>query len=265
MEDEAASAVTAEASGPAVRMAYNRLSDVLRRGVYAQGARLPGERDLAAQVGVSRATLRQALMCLAEEGRLQPSSQRGWFVSHDVIGEPPSVLQSFSEMARSRGLRPTARILHQGLRAATFDEAARLRIAPASTILAVDRLRGMDEIPICLDANVLVAARVQPLIEADLTDQSLYNNLQELCGVTIDRSSYAVQAEAANAYAAELLDLDEGAPVLTGHEITYDSSGAPVLISTTTYRGDAYRFEADLYRPLSSRPPLRASGHTVHA
>jgi GntR family transcriptional regulator len=35
-----------------------------------------------------------------------------------------------------------------------------------------------------------------------------------------------------------------------GHEVTYDADQVPVLLSTTVYRGDAYRFEADLYRPL---------------
>ena len=37
--------------------------------------------------------------------------------------------------------------------------------------------------------------------------------------------------------------------MLLGQEVTYDTDEMPVLVSATTYRGDAYRFEADLYRP----------------
>jgi GntR family transcriptional regulator len=234
----------------AVDGAYYQLADALRRGVYPAGSRLPGERELAPQVGVSRSTLRHALDRLAEEGWLSRSSQRGWFVAHRIVGEPPSVLQSFTEMALTRGLKPTALIRRQQLRPASFDEAERLRIAPAAPVLVVDRVRAMDGMPICLDETIVVGARAGALATEDLTDRSLYRALEDVCGIVVVRSSYAVQAEAADARTAEVLELALGAPILVGHEITYDADGVPVLLSTTRYRGDAYRFQADLYRPL---------------
>ncbi|GAA3468655.1 GntR family transcriptional regulator [Nonomuraea roseola] len=234
-----------------VALAYSRLADSLRRGVYAAGSRLPGERDLAAQLGVSRATLRQALALLAEDGSITASAQRGWYVSRQVMAEPPSVLQSFSEMARSRGLRPSARILRQELRVASMDEASRLRVAPASRVVTVERLRGLDGVPVCTDVTVVVASRAPTLADLDLTDRSLYETLEDSFGVVIARSAYAVQAEAADDRLAALLDLAPGAPVLVGDEVAYDAEGVPVLLGRTVYRGDAYRFEADLYRPLS--------------
>jgi GntR family transcriptional regulator len=237
--------------GPAAQVAYTELADALRRGIYPEGSRLPGERDLAARLSVSRTTLRQALGRLAAEGLLERASQRGWFVARRVVGEPPSVLQSFSEMARARGLEPSSHILAQQVRPATFEEAERLRIAPSSRVLEVRRVRGMGAVPVCLDTTILVADRVEALVTADLEDRSLYDALAELCGVAVARSSYAVQAAAADRETASLLDIDEGSPVLVGQETTYDSTEIPVLTSRTTYRGDAYRFQADLYRPLS--------------
>lgn len=239
------------ASGAAAQMAYAHLSDILRRGVYQEGTRLPGERDLAARLGVSRTTLRQALSRLAGEGHLQRSSQRGWFVPRRVVGEPPSVLQSFSEMARARGLRPTSHILAQTVRLASFEEAERLAIAPSARVLEVRRVRGMDAVAVCLDTTVVVAARAEALVEADLEDQSLYDVLASRCGVVVARSSYAVQAAAADSETADLLDVAAGSPVLVGREVTYDTDEIPVLTSRTVYRGDAYRFQADLYRPLT--------------
>ncbi|MHA7170989.1 GntR family transcriptional regulator [Arthrobacter bambusae] len=228
--------------------AYADLSNDLDSGVYAPGSRLPGERDLSAKIGVSRATLRAALGALEKDGRLRRSAQRGWFVPSQVVGEPPSTLQSFTEMARARGLRATARVLRQDVRPATLDEAEKLRIAPTSPVIQIDRLRGMDGTPVCFDVVVLPESRAAALSTADLTDVSLYETLREKCGINIHRSAYSVTAAIADATLARLLGTSIGAPVLVGAEIAYTADGTPVLLGVNNYRGDAYRFEADLFR-----------------
>jgi GntR family transcriptional regulator len=236
-------------AGAAVAQTHRRLGDALRRGAYPPGSRLPGERDLAGSLGVSRSTLRLALGMLAEEGWLERSSQRGWFVRHDMVGEPPSTLQSFSEMARARGLRPRSKVLLHRVRPAVFEEAERLGVAPASRVLELRRLRSLDEVPVCVDASVVVLARAPGLAEADLEDRSLYDTLEQDCGLRIARSSYTVRAEAVDADTAGLLGVEPGAPVLIGEETTYTADGTPVLAGRMVYRSDAYRFQADLFRP----------------
>ena len=68
-------------------------------------------------------------------------------------------------------------------------------------------------------------------------------------GVRIHRSAYSLVAEAASGRVAELLRVQPGWPVLVGTETTYDHSGEPVNLGHAVYRGDAYRFQADLFRP----------------
>jgi GntR family transcriptional regulator len=231
-------------------LAYATLRDALRRGLYSPGRRLPGERDLAAQLGVSRTTLRQTLARFAEEGTIEASPNRGWFVARDLLTEPPSVLQTFTELARSRGLRPGAKVLRHVVEPATIAEAEQLRMAPSAPVLHIDRLRFMDDFPICLDYTVAPFALFERLATSDLTDRSLYAAAEE-CGVTIVRSNYSVQAVPADEITADLLDIALGSPVLLGSGVTYDDQGVPVLTSTTRYRGDAYRFTADLFRPIA--------------
>jgi GntR family transcriptional regulator len=233
----------------AVGEAYRKIGDLLRRRTFAPGARLPGERDLAITVGVSRSTLRQALSRLADEGQLDRSAQRGWFVPRQAVGEPPSTLQSFSEMARSRGLTPGARVLGQRIRPASFDEARRLHVAPAAKVVELRRLRTMDGVPVCVDTSVVVLARVPRLAEVDMTDRSLYDTIEQVSEVRIARSSYTVRADACDEATATLLEIEPGSPILVGDEVTYDVFGVVVLAGTMSYRSDSYRFEADLYRP----------------
>ena len=239
-----------ERSSPVVETTYEALREALNGNAFTRGERLPGERELARRYGVSRATLRQALAQLAAEGRLMPHPQRGWFVaSAGVLSEPPAVLQSFSEMAQGRGLRPTARVLGQKVRAATLDEAERLGIAPLSAVLDLERLRGLDDVPVCLDRSVLPLARAPALAELDLTDRSLFEALAAEAGVRIDHSAYALQACAADPEQAAALGIDPGAPVLVGDEIAFDEHHVPAMLARVVYRGEAYRFQTTLFRP----------------
>ncbi len=236
--------------GPAVAETYRKLTEALHRGVFSPGSRLPGERDLATTVGVSRSTLRQALGRLAEQGALERSSQRGWFVPRRMVGEPPSTLQSFSEMAYARGLTAQSQVLSQRERPATFEEATRLRTAPAARVLEVRRLRSLEQVPVCVDTSVVVLDQAPGLAGVDLTDRSLYATLEQVCGVRIARSAYTVRADAGSEETAELLGIEAGSPVLVGEELTYGVDGTPILCGLMCYRADAYRFHADLFRPV---------------
>ena len=66
------------------RRLYRQIADQLRglieRGEYAAGARLPPERDLALQLGVSRPSVREALIALEVEGRVEVRMGSGVYV-----------------------------------------------------------------------------------------------------------------------------------------------------------------------------------------
>jgi GntR family transcriptional regulator len=135
--------------------------------------------------------------------------------------------------------------MHQEVRTATLDEAERLRIAPASPVVQLNRLRGMDGTPVCYDVVVVPEQRAPQLADLDLDDASLYETLREQCGVTIYRSAYSVTASIADAALAKMLNTTVGAAILIGEEIAYTADGT---LGVNKYRGDAYRFQADLFR-----------------
>lgn len=64
-----------------------RLGTAIRLGLLAPGTRLPAERDLAAELRISRSTLRQALRTLMQSGHLV--SLRGRAGGTFVVQEPP--------------------------------------------------------------------------------------------------------------------------------------------------------------------------------
>jgi GntR family transcriptional repressor for pyruvate dehydrogenase complex len=64
-----------------------RLGTAIRLGILGPGTRLPPERELADQLGISRSTLRQAITTLVQSGHL--TSVRGRGGGTFVVQEPP--------------------------------------------------------------------------------------------------------------------------------------------------------------------------------
>jgi GntR family transcriptional regulator, transcriptional repressor for pyruvate dehydrogenase complex len=64
-----------------------RLGTAIRLGLLPAGSRLPAERDLAGQLGISRSTLREALTTLVQSGHLV--AQRGRTGGTFVAEQPP--------------------------------------------------------------------------------------------------------------------------------------------------------------------------------
>jgi DNA-binding FadR family transcriptional regulator len=104
-----------------------RLGTAIRLGLLPPGSRLPPERDLAGQLGISRSTLRQALTTLVQSGHL--IAQRGRTGGTFVADEPPLAtsdgLPAFGEEAR-----------------AVLDE--RVAIETGATLLAAERAERAD-------------------------------------------------------------------------------------------------------------------------
>lgn len=240
------------AAEPLYLQAARHLAEAAGSGGLARGTRLPSERALCARLGVSRVTLRRALAQLVEEGVLESSPGRGWYVTTGVLGEPPNALRSFTETAGARGLTPSARVLGADVRPADLDEAERLGLAPGAPLLDLERVRRLDGVPIAVDRARVPLALAPALAHTDFAAASLYATL-EAAGVRPVRADYAVQAVPADARAAALLELAAGAPLLVTEQTTYDERERPVELATMAYRGDRYRFRASLRRVLTTK------------
>ncbi len=91
----------------ALEETVERLGTAIRLGLLAPGTRLPAERDLCAQLGIARSTLRQALLALAQSGHLYATRGRGGgtFVADPLPpAAPPSpeVLSQWREVCDQR-------------------------------------------------------------------------------------------------------------------------------------------------------------------
>jgi GntR family transcriptional regulator len=222
------------------------VADRIASGEWRPGQRLPSERRLGDAFGVSRVTVRKALVTLVEDGVVEVAHGRGWFVARSTQNDQPNVLLSFTAMARARGLEPSAIVRSHVMRDATIDEAERLRIAPGTEVLDLERVRLLDGMPVALDRNVVPLANCPALATADFTAASLYGLLRDDGGLIPSSADTTVEATAAGDAIAALLDVASSSPVLITTQTTYDQHGRALDASRIVYRGDRHRFRARL-------------------
>ena len=107
------------------------------------GEAIPAERQLSADFGVSRLTVRAALDDLVREGYLVRRHGSGTFVSEPKIAQELT-MTSFTDDMRSRGLNPASETLDLRTVPAGARLGRLLHVSPSEPVLVADRLRLAD-------------------------------------------------------------------------------------------------------------------------
>lgn len=231
---------------------YCQLKAVLQAriesGEWHAGVRLPSERELCQQFGVSRITVRQALAELEQEGKLCRDQGRGTFVAQPRIEQRLTHLTSFTQDMQARGQKPGAVVLARSLIRAPIDIAHRLHLNAAHrTVIRLQRLRTANGEPVAIETAYLSEHLCAAVLDEDLNDRSLYTTLVERCGVVPTRAEQQMHATACPSFEARLLQIKPGSPVLHLHRTTYSQRGEPFEVVESYYRGDKYVFYAELW------------------
>jgi GntR family transcriptional regulator len=238
----AVAAIRTDYPEPLWIQAVNLINSEIASGVLQPGMRLPPERELCQQLGISRVTLRKALTSLVEDGVLSASHGRGWYVAQAAPAnkEWPSSLESFTETAHRMGLTASSTVVAAEERAASLDEAEELKVAPGTPLFHLVRVRLLNGLPIALDETKLPMQLVPDLGAADFTHDSLYEKLAE-AGIEPLRADATIEAKEADERAGAMLDIPVGKPMLVMRQLAVDDAERPLFSSTIMYAGERYR------------------------
>lgn len=205
---------------------------------WAPHTAIPSERDLMAEFGVSRATIREAIRQLVEEGILYRAHGKGTFVAGERI-ESTLHLASFTDDMRRRGLVAATLVRRISLVRPPVEVRAALGLSDSAQVWDVERLRLAGGIPMALERGYYPEALAPGLDQHDLT-RSLYSTLATVYRLRIDRAEQTVWAEQAGAGTAGPLDVPSGAPLLVFRRTS--AAGAQLVEYVTSwYRGDRYQ------------------------
>jgi GntR family transcriptional regulator len=232
---------------------YIQLIDILKEkvqlGTWIAGNQIPGEQDLCELYGVSRTVVRQALRELELDGVIMRRKGKGTFISSPKISEGlVQKLTGFYQDMVERGLKPSTKVLHRNVTPATEKVARFLDIAPGEQVIDLLRLRSVNEEPIQLVTSYIPLEICPALATVDLTNRSLYEFMENECGIFIAKGRRYLEAVLANETEAALLGIERGAPLLMLDSISYSETGKPIEYYHALHRGDRSRFEVELLR-----------------
>jgi GntR family transcriptional regulator len=222
----------------------DRLRAMIRAGDFAEG-RLAPEPAVAKRLGVSRATVRQALAQLAHEGVIVRKHGSGTFVNRNVLHITTRLEEvwDFAEMIRLSGHTPGVRPLGTELRPAPPECQAPLGLAAGAEVLAVTNLFLADERPVIYCRDIIPGHMVRQAYQWDELHGPVFEFLARRCGQTVSYAITEVLAVTAGPALARVLACKRATPLHRFDEVAYNAQHEPILYSQEFYVPDAFRFQ----------------------
>lgn len=193
------------------------------------GSRLISEPDLAKQLGVSRATLREAMRTFETQGLIRRRQGAGTFVvgKVPVIDAGLEVLESIETMARRLNLAVAVSDLNLEEVAAEEDHASEFRVPVGSCLTRVRRVMRAETRPVAylidtLPEDVLKIADLPEGFNGSVLDFLLER------GDDLRISRAAISATNATAEVAKALEIQRGDVLLQFVSQIYTSDGKTV-------------------------------------
>lgn len=145
--------------GPLYLQVERRIEDLLLRGLYKAGDRIPPEGELVSSLGVSRVTVRAGLARLVERGVLERRQGSGTFLVRPPEGARLAAglerLETYTVHAGRLGLKLDSSDLAIEALGATVDEADTLEVGEGTPLVKVSRVLLVEGSPVAWMVDVV--------------------------------------------------------------------------------------------------------------
>ena len=208
------------------------------------GDRLLSEPELARQLGVSRATLREAMRTFETQGLIHRRQGSGTFVARptQIIESGMEILESIETIAGRIGLPVSLGENHIDCRQATAEEAEVLGISQENNVVQVRRVILAEGQPAAYLVDTL---QVKVLSPEDLSSDfsgSVLDLLTKRDDITLDISRCEISAVTATPEIARSMAIQRGDVLLCFKAYLYDLSGKVLDYSFSYFLPGHFRF-----------------------
>lgn len=221
----------------------DELKQRIDHGGLPAGTRLPSEHDLAAELDVSRATLREALRAMELEGLLRRRQGSGTFVAeHPRMANSLDVNFGVTDAIRSAGMTAGIADGRHWVEPASPGEATRLDLEPGQDVVVVERVRTAEGKPVVLSRDIFPRNLVDAPALERMLQGSIYEVLERDLGIVIDHGVARFRPVRADRAVANRLGVPRGELMLYLWQVDYGRDGSPVVSSHEFHLADAFDF-----------------------
>lgn len=219
----------------------DRIKEDIQNGIYQEKEKLPSEFELSRHLGVSRATLREALRILEEENVIIRRHGVGTFInSVPLLTSGIEQLNSVTAMIEQGNLDPGTVFLSSSVTGPTEEDMTRFSMKAEEEIFQLERVRTANGEPVvyCLDK---IPRSILPESFAK-EQESLFVLLQEEAEKYITYAITHIEPIGYHEKISPLLECDPETALLLLKQMHFDKNDKPVLYSLNYFRADKFSF-----------------------
>lgn len=221
-------------------------------GLAAPRPALPSEATLAAEFGVSRNAVREALDLLRAEGLVTRTPGAGTFVTGAKLRLRVTRLEGLAESLAGHRLPVSNQVLSARESTAIPFVARQLKVEEGSRIVFVERLRSVGGIPLSVETTYLRPEASSFILAADLEQTDVFTLIERNLERGLGWAEIMTEAVSADRTTSKLLDVRTGSPLLLLHRLTYLDDDTPFDLEVIRYRGDRLCLVTTLRRAAAS-------------
>jgi len=226
---------------PLYHQIEQRLLEQIQSGELEPGKPLPSIQQIAALMGVSQMTVRQAVRELSELGVIYSRQGKGTFISGIKLERDFRQVLSFTEETQARGATPSSKVLSFRIQPPSPEAMEALGLGESEKVFLLRRVRYGDSVPMAIESSCLPVRLCPGLMETFDPTTSLYDELAEQFGVQFMVTDEVVEVGKASAEDAHLLEIAPQSPVFLFTRVSYLENGTPAEHVKSVYRGDRYK------------------------
>ncbi|HLV10739.1 MAG TPA: GntR family transcriptional regulator [Halanaerobiales bacterium] len=229
---------------------YKRIASVINsrihKGLYPPSSYLPSENTLAAEFGVTRATVRKALNILKQQGTVESFQGKGYQVKSLYWEQSLLQFYSFGRDIAGKIENTRTELLSCNLLDDLKDiEDKGKRIFEQGQLWEISRLRLIEDTPIILETSYIPKKYLLEIEEGLLLKESLYDLLEKF-SIRIIRAREYLEPVTPDKASREKLKVKEDTALFRTSRYTYDSGDRLVEFRDSLIRGDCFRFSVEM-------------------
>ena len=216
------------------------LTSEIEQGKYKEGQQIPPETTLAAELGVSRITVTNAIQRMVQEGTLYRIQGKGTFVAAQKVEHRLTSLVSFTEDMVSRGYKPRSTLVGFDLVVPSEKIKEKLALNQDDMTWKIRRVRYADDEPMAIQTAYL-PEKVFPKLKREMLEEgSLYKALQTHYNVEMLEAEEMYRVVVLRKDEANLLKVSAESPALHSIRISSLKDKRKFEYTESILRGDRY-------------------------